>query len=56
MKWSSYIEPRVYITMPELSGDVVARAAGRLELDLAGRIIGLEILWAPIDVDEAAEE
>jgi hypothetical protein len=53
---ASYIEPRVYITMPELSGDVVARAAGRLELDLAGRIIGLEILWAPIAVDETDED
>jgi len=52
---ANYIEPRVYITMPELSGDVVARAAGRLELDLAGRIIGLEILWSPIEFDEAAE-
>ena len=53
---ASYIEPRVYITMPELSGDVVARAAGRLELDLAGRIIGLEILWAPVAVDEPDED
>lgn len=53
---ASYIEPRVYITMPELSGDVVARAAGRLELDLAGRMIGLEILWSPIHFDEAAED
>jgi hypothetical protein len=35
---------------------VVARAAGRLELDLAGRIIGLEILWAPIAVDEPDED
>jgi hypothetical protein len=51
-----YIEPRVYITMPELSGDVVARAPGRLELDLAGRIIGLEILWSPIEAAEAAED
>ncbi len=44
-----YIEPRVYVTMPGLSGDVVASAAGRLELDIAGRIIGMEILWSPID-------
>jgi hypothetical protein len=52
---AKYIEPRVYITMPELSGDVVAQAAGRLELDLAGRIIGLEILWAPIEEDESGK-
>jgi hypothetical protein len=51
-----YIEPRVYITMPGLNGDVVAQAAGRLELDLAGRIIGLEILWAPIAEDESGED
>lgn len=43
------VEGRVYITMPGLSGDAVALAAGRLELDLAGRIIGMEILWAPIE-------
>ncbi len=44
-----YVEPRVYVTMPELSGDTVALAAGRLELDIAGRIIGLEILWSPTE-------
>jgi hypothetical protein len=53
---ASYVEPRVYITMPELSGDVVARATGRLELDRAGRIIGLAILWSPAGIDEAAED
>ncbi len=42
-----YIEPRVYITLPGLSGDTVALAAGRLELDVGGRIMGLEIQWAP---------
>lgn len=51
-----YVEPRVYVTMPGLSGDTVARAAGRLELDIAGRIIGLEILWSPIDMSEASSE
>ena len=51
-----YIEPRVYITMPELNGDTVARAAGRLELDLAGRIIGLAILWSPIEMLQSAAE
>ncbi len=46
-----FIEPRLYVTFPGMSGDTVALAAGRLELDLTGRIIGLEILWAPADLD-----
>jgi hypothetical protein len=45
-----FIEPRLYVTFPGLNGDAVALAAGRLELDLTGRIIGLEILWAPTDL------
>ena len=51
-----YIEPRVYITMPELNGDTVARAAGRLELDFAGRLIGLAILWSPIAMSQSPAE
>jgi hypothetical protein len=51
---ASYIQPRVYVTMPGLSGDAVALAPGRLELDLAGRIIGMEILWSPTGVADAA--
>jgi hypothetical protein len=51
-----YIEPRVYVTIPGLNGDTVASAAGRLELDIAGRIIGMEILWSPIDASEAASQ
>jgi hypothetical protein len=50
-----YVEPRVYITMPGLNGDAVAQAAGRLELDFAGRIIGLEILWSPIASPDTIE-
>ena len=42
-----YVEPRVYVTMPGLSGDTVVAAPGRLELDFAGRIIGMEIRWSP---------
>jgi len=44
-----FVEGRVYVDFPGVSGDAVVRAAGRLELDLAGRIIGMEILWAPSD-------
>ena len=47
---ASYVEPRVYATIPDLSGDTVALAAGRLELDLAGRIIGMQILWSPLEI------
>jgi len=46
-----FLEPRLYVTFPGMNGDTVALAAGRLELDLTGRIIGLEILWAPSDLE-----
>ena len=46
-----YVDPRLYVSFPGLNGDAVALAAGRLELDLTGRIIGLEILWAPTDLN-----
>lgn len=42
-----YVEGHVFVTFPGQSGDTVARAAGRLELDVAGRIIGMDILWTP---------
>lgn len=41
------VEGHVFVTFPGQSGDTVARAAGRLELDVAGRIIGMDILWTP---------
>lgn len=44
---ASYVEPRVYVSFPDMNGDTVALAAGRLELDVTGRIIGMDILWAP---------
>ncbi len=44
---ASYVESRVYVSFPNLNGDTVALAAGRLELDVTGRIIGMDILWAP---------
>jgi DNA mismatch repair protein MutH len=28
-------------------------ATGRLELDIAGRIIGMEILWSPTETSES---
>src|ERR1041384_4777489 len=48
-----YVDPRLYVSFPGLNGDAVTLAAGRLELDLTGRIIGLEILWAPTDLGSA---
>ncbi|MGI9102431.1 MAG: hypothetical protein ACR2IF_08280 [Terriglobales bacterium] len=51
-----YVEPRVFITLPGLSGDAVAAAAGRLEMDRTGRIIGMDILWSPGLVEEAEEK
>lgn len=42
-----YVEGHIFVSFPGQSGDTVARAAGRLELDVAGRIIGMDILWTP---------
>ena len=42
-----YVEPRVYVTLPGLNGDTVVAAPGKLELDIAGRIIGMEMRWSP---------
>jgi hypothetical protein len=40
---ASVIDERVFVTVPGLNGDSVFEATARLELDGAGRIIGLEI-------------
>lgn len=39
--------PRVFVVVPGSNGDAVASAIGSLDLDLAGRIIGMEIRWMP---------
>ncbi len=39
--------PRVFLAVPGSNGDAVASAIGSLDLDLAGRIIGMEIRWMP---------
>ncbi len=51
---ATYVEPRLYISFPDLSGDAVVAAAGRLELDRAGHIVGMEILWAPSELAGAS--
>jgi len=40
---ASVIEERVFVTVPGLNGDSVFEASASLELDGAGRIIGVEI-------------
>lgn len=39
----SYVDPRVFISVPGFNGDAVFTAAANLELDAAGRIIGVEV-------------
>ncbi|MGH9509772.1 MAG: hypothetical protein ACRD2Q_01280 [Terriglobales bacterium] len=39
----SYVAPRVFIAVPGYHGDAVFAAPANLEVDAAGRIIGLEI-------------
>lgn len=40
---ANVVEDRVFITVPGLNGDSVLEAHGTLELDGAGKIMGLEI-------------
>lgn len=40
---ANYVDPRVFIAIPGLSGDAVMAAPANLELDAAGRIIGVDI-------------
>jgi hypothetical protein len=39
--------PQVHIAVPGTPGDALTDAVGSLELDLAGRIIGMSINWIP---------
>lgn len=40
---ASVVEGRVFVTVPGLNGDTVLAADGNLEMDGAGKIIGVEI-------------
>ena len=40
---ANLVEDRVFVTVPGLSGDSVLQGRGNLEVDSAGRIMGLEI-------------
>ena len=42
-----YVKPRVFVVRPGCNGDAVVRALGHLEVDLLGRIVGMEIHWVP---------
>jgi len=44
---ADYIEPKVLIAVPGFSGDAVLKAPAKLDLDRAGRIVGMEIQWQP---------
>ena len=44
---ADYIAPRAFLTIPGPSGDAVIDAAAELDLDFAGRIVGIEVQWSP---------
>jgi hypothetical protein len=39
----NYVDPRVFLAIPGPSGDSVFNAPANLEVDSAGRIVGLDI-------------
>ena len=43
----TYVEPHVFLAVPGSSGDTVVSVPGRLEVDMAGRIVGMVIQWQP---------
>lgn len=47
-------ENRVFIAIPGYSGDAVVTAPAKLDLDLAGRIVGMEIQWSPEELKAQA--
>ena len=44
---TTMLAEQVLITMPGSSGDAVIDAPAKLDLDSAGRIVGMEIQWHP---------
>ena len=43
----SYTPPRLFVPLPGQSGDAQVNADANLDLDIAGRIVGMEIQWDP---------
>jgi len=46
---TAYVAPRVFLTLPNTTGDAVAHALAELEVDNLGRIVGMQIRWVPAD-------
>ena len=44
---ANYAEPRVFIVLPGSSGEAAIDLPATLDLDFAGRIVGMEIQWVP---------
>jgi hypothetical protein len=44
---ASYTEPRVFVALPGSSGEAAVDLPATLDLDFAGRIVGMEIQWVP---------
>ncbi len=42
-----YVKPRVFVVRPGWTGDAVVHAMAHLEMDLVGRIVGMDIHWMP---------
>ncbi len=51
---ASYVEPRLFVAMAGRNGDTVISAGAKLDLDLAGRVVGMEIQWIPSDQSAAS--
>ena len=48
---AKYVEPRVFISRSGCSGDAVLDLPAKLDLDFAGRIVGMTIQWIPESMD-----
>lgn len=44
---ANYDEHRIFVALPGASGDAAIDVPATLELDFAGRIVGMEIQWIP---------
>lgn len=53
-KAAEYVEPRVFIVVPGSNGDTAISAAAKLDLDVLGRIVGMEIQWNPNQMPASA--
>jgi hypothetical protein len=49
------VPPRLFVVVPERAGDAVLIAVANLDVDLEGRILGMEIHWSPAEEAALAE-